>query len=151
MNAILETVPVHIRWTIGRDLPETLAIEEAARQWDAWSDDEFCRRLRERNCVGMVAERCPGDGAILGFMLYRLYAGHICLDNLAVHPDHRRRGVGTEMVRKLLGKLSAGRRTFLRVDVPEEDVGAQLFFRALGLPAVGVEGDCVRMEWHVEE
>ena len=46
---------VHIRWMIRRDMPEVLAIEHASFEYP-WCEEEFLRVLRQRNCIGMVAE-----------------------------------------------------------------------------------------------
>ena len=48
-------VRVHIRWMIRRDMPEVLAIEHASFEFP-WCEEEFLRVLRQRNCIGMVAE-----------------------------------------------------------------------------------------------
>lgn len=125
---------VHIRWLIRLDMPEVLAIE-AASLARPWGEDEFLRVLRRRNCIGMVAER---DDKVLGYMVYELHGFRVQLLALAVHPDHRRAGVGRELATKLKLKLSAGRRTRARVVVPETSLGAQLFFRAVGFRALGV-------------
>lgn len=59
---------IHVRWMVARDLPQVLAIEKLTAH-EPWDQDEFYRRLRKRNCIGMVAER--GD-EIGGFFVYSL-------------------------------------------------------------------------------
>src|SRR4051812_2604533 len=46
---------VHIRWMIRRDMAEVLEIERSAFEFP-WFEEEFIRCLRQRNCIGMVAE-----------------------------------------------------------------------------------------------
>ena len=48
-------IAVHIRWMIRRDMPEVLQIEAASFEFP-WLEDDFIRCLRQRNCIGMVAE-----------------------------------------------------------------------------------------------
>ena len=48
-------INVHIRWMIRRDMPEVLGIENSSFEF-SWSEDDFIRCLRQRNCIGMVAE-----------------------------------------------------------------------------------------------
>ena len=57
---------VHIRWMIRRDMPAVLEIEGASFEFP-WSEEEFIRCLRQRNCIGMVA--CRND-EVVGFMIY---------------------------------------------------------------------------------
>lgn len=124
---------VHIRWMIRRDLPEVLAIEKAGFDRPR-SEEEFLRVLRQRNCIGMVAESVE---TLVGFMVYELDKQRINVLNLAVHPAFRRMDVGSQMVAKLVGKLSRGRRTELEIPVRESNLNAQLFFRRCGFLAVG--------------
>ena len=127
-------VRVHIRWMIRRDMPEVLAIEHASFEFP-WSEEEFLRILRQRNCIGMVAEH--GD-RIVGFMIYELHKHRLNVLNFAVDPDYRRRGAGTQMMAKLAGKLSSHRGTRIDLLVRERNLPAQLFCRAQGFRAAGV-------------
>jgi ribosomal-protein-alanine N-acetyltransferase len=49
--------------------------------------------------------------------------------NFAVATDCQRRGVGHQMVQKLVGKLSSHRRTRIQLHCRESALQAQLFFR----------------------
>ena len=126
--------PVHIRWMIRRDMPEVLGIEEQAFEFP-WSEEDFIRCLRQRNCIGMVAEH--GE-KVVGFMIYELHKIKLHILNFAVHPTYRRSGVGAQMVAKLVSKLSSHRRTRITLEVRETNLPAQLFFRAQGFLAVRV-------------
>ncbi len=126
---------VHIRWMIRRDMPDVLAIEQAGFAMP-WGEDDFIRCLRQRNCIGMVAER---DERIVGYMLYLLHKNRLELINLAVHPDHRRTGVGRAMLEKLFGKMDRQRRPRLVTRVADWNLRAHVFFRALGLRCESIE------------
>lgn len=132
-----QQIAVHIRWMIRRDMPEVLAIETASFEFP-WTEEDFVRCLRQRNCIGMVAEL---DERVVGFMVYELNKSHLHVLNFAVHPDYRRRGIGRRMIDKLASKLSAQGRTRLILEVRETNLGAQLFFRAMGFRAVCVLHD----------
>ena len=135
MNVIeMET---HIRWMIRRDMPEVLNIEAQSFEFP-WSEDDFIRCLRQRNCIGMVAE-C--DEQVVGFMIYELNRNVLHVLNFAVRSDFRRRGLGTQMLDKLVGKLSQQRRTRIDLEVRESNLAAQLFFRRSGFRAITVLRD----------
>ncbi len=129
-----QEVRVHIRWMIRRDMPEVLAIEAESFEFP-WLEEDFIRCLRQRNCIGMVAEH---DEQVVGFMIYELGKTRIQVLNFATAAGFRRRGVGSQMVAKLIGKLSAQRRTRITLEVRETNLPAQLFFRANGFRAVSV-------------
>ena len=129
-----EQVRVHIRWMIRRDMPEVLQTEQDSFEF-AWTEEDFLRCLRQRNCIGMVAEQ--GE-KVVGFMIYELHKAKLHILNFAVHPSHRRNGIGGQMVAKLISKLSSHRRTRITLEVRESNLAAQLFFRHEGFKAVKV-------------
>ncbi len=146
---------VHIRWMIRRDMPEVLAIEHASFEYP-WCEEEFLRVLRQRNCIGMVAEH--GE-RIVGFMIYELHRNKIQVLDFATHHDFRRQGVGRQMIAKLVGKLSTQRRNRISLHVRETNLSSQLFFRVMGFRASEVVRehyadtgeDAYAMQYHLDE
>ncbi len=128
---------VHIRWMIRRDMAEVLDIESQSFEFP-WSEDDFIRCLRQRNCIGMVAEQ---DEQLVGFMIYELHKTRLHILNFAVSEDATRRSVGQQMIDKLISKLSSQRRTRITLEVRETNLDAQLFFRDCGFRAVSVLRD----------
>ncbi|MEX1223283.1 MAG: ribosomal protein S18-alanine N-acetyltransferase, partial [Pirellulales bacterium] len=137
MNSQKHQLATHIRWMIRRDMPEVLEIENSAFEFP-WFEEDFIRCLRQRNCIGMVAEH---DDRVVGFMIYELYKTRLHILNFAVSADVRRRGVGSQMAQKLISKLSHQRRTKVLLEIRETNLDAQLFFRANGFKAVSVLRD----------
>lgn len=129
-----EQLRVHIRWMIRRDMPEVLQIEQDSFDY-SWTEEDFLRCLRQRNCIGMVAE--VGD-KVVGFMIYELHKSKLHILNFAVCPNHRRNGMGGQMIAKLIGKLSSHRRTKITLAVRESNLNAQVFFRAQDFRATKV-------------
>lgn len=129
-----QEVRVHIRWMIRRDMPEVLAIENASFEFP-WLEGDFIRSLRQRNCIGMVAEY---EDQVVGSMIYGLHKARIHVLNFAVAPEYRRSGVGSQMLAKLIAKLSSQRRSRILLEVRETNLAAQLFFRENGFRAVSV-------------
>ncbi len=129
-----QEVRVHIRWMIRRDMPEVIATEDESFEFP-WLEEDFIRCLRQRNCIGMVAEH---EDRVVGFMIYELHNSRIHALNFAVASDYRRRGVGSQMVAKLIAKLSSQRRSRIVLEVRETNLSAQLFFRENGFRAISV-------------
>ena len=128
---------IHVRWMIRRDMPEVLAVEQEAFEFP-WSEEDFTRCLRQRNCIGMVAE---ADDSVVAFMIYELHRNRLHVLNFAVRRSHRRLGIGTQMMGKLAGKLTPERRSRILLEVRERNLPAQLFFRSLGYRAISVLKD----------
>ncbi|MCH2113753.1 MAG: ribosomal protein S18-alanine N-acetyltransferase [Pirellulales bacterium] len=125
---------VHIRWMIRRDMAEVLAIERESFEFP-WFEEDFIRCLRQRNCIGMVAEQ--GE-RVVGFMIYELHKTRLHILNFSVSDSARRRGVGRQMAEKLASKLSGQRRKRISLEVRETNLGAQLFFKNVGFRATSV-------------
>lgn len=125
---------VQIRWLIRRDMPEVLKIEQSSFQ-TPWTDEDFLACLRQRNCIGMVAEH---NHKIVGFMIYELHKSRLHILNFAVSDEARKLGIGSQMIMRLVDKLSQQRRTEILLEVRESNLDAQLFFRKQGFKAVCV-------------
>lgn len=132
-----QAVRVHIRWMIRRDMPEVLGVEGESFEFP-WLEEDFIRCLRQRNCIGMVAEH---EDQVVGFMVYELHKNRIHILNFAVSSEFRRLGVGSQMVDKLVAKLSSQRRSRILLEVRETNLPAQIFFRENGFRAVSVLKD----------
>ncbi len=132
-----KTQTQHVRWAIRKDVPSIIEIENLCFD-RPWSEEDFIRCLRQRNCIGMVLDV---DDAVLGFMVYELHKNKLHILNLAVHPDHQCMGYGRTMIDKLKSKLYFQRRNRIMLEVRESNVGAQLFFRSQGFRAISVLRD----------
>jgi ribosomal-protein-alanine N-acetyltransferase len=128
---------IHVRWMIRRDMAEVSTIEHEAFEFP-WSEEGFTRCLRQRNCIGMVAELAD---SVVAFMIYELHRSRLHVLNFAVLRSHRRLGIGTQMMEKLIGKLTPDRRGRIQLEVRETNLAAQLFFRSLGFRATTVLKD----------
>jgi hypothetical protein len=90
-----EQVRVHIRWMIRRDMPEVLQTEQESFEF-AWTEEDFLRCLRQRNCIGMVAEQ--GE-KVVGFMIYELHKSKLHILNCGHRRLLSRRRRGRDGVR----------------------------------------------------
>lgn len=121
-----------IRWMLRGDMPQVLDIEN--RSFDfPWSESDFIKCLRQRNCIGRVADM--GD-RIGGFYIYELHKTRLHILNFAVDYDFRRCRIGTAMVLDLTRKLNVERRNRILLEVRESNLDAQLFFRKMGFQCV---------------
>jgi ribosomal-protein-alanine N-acetyltransferase len=143
---------VHIRWMIRRDMPEVMRTERASFEY-AWTEDDFLRCLRQRNCIGMVAEE---NDSVAGFMIYELHKTRLNVLNFAVHPAVRRTGIGGMLIAKLVYKLVSHHRQKITLAVRERNLAAQMFFRSHGFQATKLlrnyyedsGEDAYQMEFH---
>lgn len=153
-EAKLEAIEPSLRWMIRRDMPEVYGIETSSFEFP-WSEDDFIRCLRQRNCIGMVAEH---ENRVVGFMIYELHKTRLHVLNFATHPECRYRGIGASMVGKLLSKLSHQKRSRVLLEVRESNLPALLFFRRVGFRAIATldgfyaetNDDAIQMELRLQ-
>jgi len=130
---------VHIRWMIRSDMPQVLEIERQDGLKDGlkwcWTEEDFLRVLRQKNVIGMVAEL--GE-MVAGFMIYDLGKTRLRIMNFAVHREFIRTGIGSQMMAKLIEKLSNHRRTKISMGLHERDLVGQLFLKSQGFRAVRI-------------
>lgn len=126
---------IQIRWLIRRDMLEVLEINQTCFDELAWTEEDFLLCLRQRNCIGMIAEY---DRRVAGFMIYELHKQRIQILNFAVASGLQRMGVGSQMVERVITKLSKQRRKEIILEVRETNLPAQLFFKSQGFRAQNV-------------
>lgn len=144
---------IEINWLIRAEMPGILAIENESFEFP-WSEEDFDKCLVQRNNIGMVARL---DGELAGFMIYELMKDRLSLSNFAVSKQHRRMGVGTAMVEKLVSKLSPERRKHIDVFLRESNLPAQMFFKRSGFfweetlkgTYEETDEDCYRMTYNL--
>lgn len=128
---------VHCRWMIARDLKAVLEIENLCFEFP-WREEDFMRALRQRNCIGAVAER---NEQVVGCVLYELHKTRFHILALAVLPSMHRKGVGRHLFNYVAKRCTPERRSRILLEVRETNVDGQLFFKAMGFRAVSVLRD----------
>lgn len=119
------------RFVIRRDMQSIEQIERTSFEFP-WSESDFCRVMRRRDVTSLA---CEVGEDLVGYMIYAVTKSKLQLLNFAVHPNHRRRGVGTSMVQRLIAKLSPHRINRIELLVIETSMGALSFFRSVGFVA----------------
>ncbi|HEV2387675.1 MAG TPA: ribosomal protein S18-alanine N-acetyltransferase [Candidatus Acidoferrales bacterium] len=109
----------------GPALERITAQSPEASSWPAGSYRDF---------TGWAAEL---SGAVAGFVVARIAADELEILNLAVDPAERGRGIGRELLARVLafGGEAGARRAVL--EVRESNQGARRFYAAQGFAAVG--------------
>lgn len=137
-----------IRWIRRKDMDAVLTMDRMAfSAGDCWDESEWSNMLKQRNAIGVVAET---DYDIHGVVVYSLHKFHLFIERVVVRNSDRRKGYGSQMVQRLIDKLSPEKRLSVETVVPEHMLGAQLFFASLGFVAVAMTRDGIRMVWSLE-
>lgn len=130
------------RMMIGDILPEELdALYEIELHsyGNPWPKDAFQRELKlpfSRILVARGAE--TGAPPLLGYMVLWVIRGEAHILNLAVHPEHRRRGVATALLQAGIDAAKGQGAEILYLEVRRSNTGAQTLYDAFGFRQVGV-------------
>ncbi len=107
------------------DLAEVVAIERAS--FNAPKDESIFRADENKYLVAR------NGGRIVGYVGLEKVAGETHIINMAVDPEHRRQGVGKQLIEKVLNDKDI---FFLEVRV--SNVAAQKLYEKYGFKNVGV-------------
>lgn len=120
------------------DLGEVLQIEQQSFS-NPWSREGFLyeigRNPHSHPIVARTVRREPQ--AIVGYCVKWLVLDHVHIQNVAVHPAHRRRGLGRYLIEDALeaGRKAGARKAFLEVRLSNR--AAQRLYASLGFHEVG--------------
>jgi len=125
------------------DLLEVVAIEEISGL-SVWGWEAYHKELQSpEDVIMLVARTAPtepnqaDDLAIAGFIISRLLAGELHINNMAVRPQVRRRGIAAQL---LAAALTHGRRrgaNLAFLEVRAGNAAAQGLYRRCGFEVTG--------------
>ncbi len=128
---------------IEHDLLEIVAIEEISGL-SVWGWEAYHKELQSpEDVIMLVARIAPTesnltDGQVIaGFIISRLVAGELHINNMAVRPEVRRRGIAAQL---LAAVLSQGRSNGARIaylEVRAGNAAAQGLYRRCGFQVTG--------------
>lgn len=117
------------------DLPEVLALEQRAFD-DPWTQAHFEGELKNpHSTIDLL--RAP-DGALLGYVAYWIIVDEAQLLDVAVHPDHRRRGLGRQLVTRLVEQAQRADCALVVLEVRRSNTPAVQLYESLGFRAVSI-------------
>lgn len=127
--------PVTIAAMTPNDIPDLAELEKLCFT-TPWSEQSLAAELEKPNAVFLTARLA--DGGLCGYvgMNYVLDEGYI--DNLAVHPDCRRRGIGERLLKNLLQRCAELSLAFATLEVRAGNSAAISLYGGLGFLPAGV-------------
>src|ERR1041385_9516831 len=93
-------IKVSIERMTEHDLVEVCAIEEIS-ELSAWGWDAYHNELQSRIDTIMLVARPDSNSRehqVAGFIVARLYANELHVNNVAVRPELRGKGIGTDLL-----------------------------------------------------
>jgi ribosomal-protein-alanine N-acetyltransferase len=101
---------------------------------DPWSENSIAGELSSRLSHWLVALE---DGKLLGYIGSQSVLGESDMMNVAVHPDHRRRGIAQMLIGQLMQDLKQRDNLHLSLEVRATNAPAITLYEKLGFETVG--------------
>ena len=122
------------------DLPDILAIEVASFSLP-WTEEMFANELAAGALAAVLVARVPAAGPpppVVGYICVWLVSDELHINNLAVHPRWRQRGIARELLTTALrrGRDAGARSAFL--EVRASNAAAQGLYRQFAFESIGV-------------
>jgi ribosomal-protein-alanine N-acetyltransferase len=122
------------------DLPEVLGIEIASFSLP-WTEEMFDTELSHDALAAVLVARLPAAGVpapVAGYICVWVVTDELHINNLAVHPRWRQRGIARELLHAALqhGRARGARVAYLEVRASNQ--AAQALYRQTRFETVGV-------------
>ena len=120
------------------DLAEVLAIEQATFS-NPWPRESFQYEIEKNPLSYPTVARAKGiDGAeIAGYCVKWVVFDHMHIQNIAVRPEHQRRGLGRYLLEEALERGKRLGAKFVQLEVRESNRAAQRLYDFMGFRQVG--------------
>lgn len=103
-----------------------------------WSLEGLAEELDNPNALYLIAQE---GQEVLGSGGMQFAAGEFYITNIAVHPDHRRQGVGRALLRALVDFAAGQKGEFVSLEVRPSNLAAIGLYQSMGFVQAGRRRD----------
>ena len=119
-----------------QDIPAVMEIENRSFP-TPWSDSSFRHEILENPFASLFVVKGFEPPRVVGFACVWVIDGDLKINNIAVHPRCRSRGVGTRLLRFLLEFAASQRCREVTLEVRPSNAAALGLYRKAGFQQVG--------------
>jgi ribosomal-protein-alanine N-acetyltransferase len=118
------------------DLPAVRTIEALSFS-NPWSDSTFLGEIQNTPVsFPLVVVQKPAV-KVIGYIIYWHIREDVQVNNIAVHPDLRGKGIGEALMRHVIAKVSKDGATFMTLEVRPSNAAAVTLYKKLGFEILG--------------
>jgi len=115
------------------DISSVMLIEWASFS-SPWSKGDFEVGLTDENIHYFVLRH---NNRVVAYVVFTLMFNKAHILNFAVHPDYRRKGIGSELLRRTLSYIQSRGGVKVTLEVRVGNIAAQNLYRKFGFKIVG--------------
>jgi ribosomal-protein-alanine N-acetyltransferase len=131
--------PVSLRRATSVDIPRMRELEQQAETAAHWSTAQYDALFadEEQARIAIIAVEEPDNVATQGFLVARCVPDEWEIENVIVEERHRRRGVGSSLVRELLAEARNAGALSVILEVRESNRPARRLYESIGFRLEG--------------
>lgn len=118
------------------DLPAVREIEALSFS-NPWSDATFRGEIQNKGISFPMIIVRPEDGRVAGYIMYWQIRDEVQINNVAVHPDFRGKGIGEAALRLVLKEVREQGAVFATLEVRVSNAAAVRLYEKLGFKILG--------------
>jgi len=119
------------------DLPSVMEIEAVSFP-NPWQENTFRGEIQHRPISFPLVVVHSVLNRVIGYIVFWVIGEEAQINNIAVHPDFRRLGVGERVLRQVIGQFRSSGVTMVTLEVRPSNTGAQTLYRKLGFRMIGL-------------
>lgn len=101
---------------------------------EPWSEQAYSETLNNPLYTSLIAEQ---SGKVIGFVDATTVCGEASLNNIAVHPDHQKNGIATQLFQAMIKQLEKANAFRLTLEVRPSNKVAISLYQSFGLSLLG--------------
>ncbi len=110
---------------------------EAASFSNPWSDNTFRGEIQNTSISFPLVVVETASRKVVGYVIYWQIREDVQINNVAVHPDFRGRGVGEMALRAVLERVREAGASLVTLEVRVSNTAARNLYQKLGFKALG--------------
>ncbi len=120
------------------DLPEILVIEHLSFS-EPWTEEMFLHEVSSEGISDLLVARANAESGprIAGFLCAWIVAKELHINNIAVHPGYRRRGVASQLLLEMLRRARVKGATAAYLEVRASNDAAKALYQRYGFKLIG--------------
>ena len=119
------------------DLPSVMEIEAVSFP-NPWHESTFRGEIQHRPISFPLVVEHGALNSVIGYIVFWVIGEEAQINNIAVHPDFRRLGVGERVLRQVIAQLRSSGVSMVTLEVRPSNTGAQTLYRKLGFRMIGL-------------
>jgi len=119
------------------DLTAVMEIETRSFP-NPWHESTFRGEIQHRPISFPLVIVHSALNRVIGYIIFWVIGEEAQINNIAVHPDFRRLGIGERVLRQVIQQLRSSGALMVTLEVRPSNIGAQTLYRKLGFRMIGI-------------